>query len=221
MNIPDYLFSAVEDYKLLLLKEYPPAGTLQLVANRYRLKSCERSVLYRGIYNKDVSIARKKKMISSTEITGKALHIDAMNQVFTVAGYLTGRYVFIASDGFLRDASEIHGDIIPPDICSRACSLIVSFLETSGVVEAVFVIDIQGNMFETIINKLNSIHTAKVRITTFPSKKTDEHLYSLSEGLICSSDTQIIDRSPLQAFDLAASTLLFHFHPVFIQFAYE
>lgn len=220
MNISVQLQSAVDDYKMLLGKGYPPASTFHLVANRYRLNSSHRSVLYRGIHDRDISNKRLSRLTIPENIRNNAVYIDALNQIITVAAYLTGKTVFISTDGLLRDAMEIHGNTIPENITFRSCNLIFMYLDVANPSAAWFVIDDQPDLFDSIHETLKSLCSGHSNHGVVTRQNADTFITSLNEGIVCTSDSQIIDRIQLPVFDLAAHTLSFHFNPDFIRLIY-
>jgi hypothetical protein len=208
---------AIKDYETFLWKQYPQKAVLKLAGDRYKLTGTERAMLYRGVTTFDKAVRRRSKLTNLNALKGEVLHIDAFNQLLTISSYLHGKPVFISFDGCLRDASEIHGKSISPLLPMRAVEIIISFLLTTGIEGAKLIFDTQINGHELFMEKLNkALPDFKLNPELVSSENTDSELIKLTKGIICTSDSVIIERTPLKVFDLARSTLEYHFWPKFI-----
>ncbi|MCD4684144.1 MAG: DUF434 domain-containing protein [Bacteroidales bacterium] len=216
MEFSDDFAIAVQDYYDLLEKKYPQKSIHKLVGDRYKLSGTERSMLYRGVSTKEENKLRSEKLIPEELVKDQDLYVDGFNQILTIASYLNGNVVFISSDGFLRDASEIHGKIFRSELLSRSIELILIYCDSLNIDQLVFYIDQQVNNHEKLKNNLSSPssgHNSDIEIIL--SDKVDKRLKEVSTGIIATSDSQIIEKTDLKIFDLACQTLKFHFHPKF------
>jgi hypothetical protein len=207
---------AAKDYAVFLAKNYPKQNILKLVGDRYKLTGIERAMLYRGITTPMKSNLRMGKLAGEKELKNIIIHIDTYNQLVTIGSYLHGRVVFISNDGYLRDASELHGNANEAVLPMRSAELVMAFLVKMGIAGAVFYIDSQVNENESFCKSLEKL-LIDFRLETeiIVSENVDKELIHKTEGLICSSDSTIIDRAGLNIFDLARATLEYHFWPKF------
>jgi len=207
---------AVSDYHSFLQKKYPQKAILKLVGDRYKLSRAERSVLYRGISVDIKSTSRKNKLIKEFSFDSN-LAVDGLNQLLTIASYLNGNIVFISSDGYLRDASEIHGKVFRSELLSKSIDLTLEYCNSLALNQLFFYFDKQSNICEKVDGLLaNKFLEREINIKVILSEHVDKELELLTSGHIATSDSQVIKKSNLNIFDLAYATLKFHFSPEFI-----
>ena len=204
---------AASDYYSFHQKGYPQKTILKLVGDRYKLSRSERSMLYRGISKDEENMIRSEKLIHMSFVKDQDLFIDGLNQIFTIASYLNGNIVFISSDGLLRDASEMHGKPFRTELLERSVELIDVYCKSLNLKQLLFYIDQQVNKYEKI-KFLLSKRISEQQIII--SDQVDKTLVKLTSGIIATSDSQIIENTNLDIFDLAYHTLKFHFNPNFI-----
>ncbi len=217
MNFSKDFQTAVNDYLLLLNKQYPQKAILKLIGDRYALNSTERSMLYRGITSSKNAAKRAKKLIFEKNIKNQSIHIDGYNVLITIGSYLNGNVVFIGNDRYLRDASEIHGKIFRTELFERAVILILVYLEKLKVSEINFYLDqpvsFSGKLSQNINKIIKDYHlTGKAEVYNSP----DYILKNIKEGIVATSDSTIIDKAKVNIFDLARNTIFYHFNPNFI-----
>ncbi len=220
MKKKNYLSSnfkkAANDYYYLLCKTYPKKATLKLVSDKYRLSGLERSVLLRGIVNKKTAIERKKKLLLEEKIFNKTLLVDCYNVLITVNSYLKGKFLYIANDGFLRDASETHGKLDKSDFIEKVLALLFKYLITVKIKDVNMYIDSpvsHSKEFSVKIDKL--FNEYKINGKNLIVKSADYYLINSSDGICSTSDSTIIDNRD-EVFDLAFYILKYHFNPDFI-----
>lgn len=207
---------AVSDYYSFLQKKYPQKVVLKLVGDRYKLSRTERSVLYRGISVDIESTSRKNKLLKEFSIDSN-LTVDGLNQLLTIASYLNGNIVFISSDGYLRDASEIHGKVFRSELLSKSIDLTLEYCNSLALNQLLFYIDKQSNICEKVDGLIaNKFLEWNIHAQINLSGQVDKELELLTSGHIATSDSQVIKKSKLDIFDLAHATLKFHFSPEFI-----
>jgi hypothetical protein len=207
---------AVKDYEVFIWKKYPQKAILKLVGDRYKLSGIERSMLYRGVTSYDKAMARRAKLVDASVLKNEILLIDAFNQLLTIGSYLHGKIVFLSMDGILRDASEIHGKDIQNLLPLRSLEIMIAFLINTGIAGAKLIFDSQVSGHEAFCEKIKkALPDFKLQPEIIISQSTDKELTGQTEGIICTSDSQIIERSPLKIFDLARATLNHHFWPEF------
>ncbi len=216
-NLSENFQEAIKDYVFLLEKNYPQKGILKLVGDRYKLSGIERTMLYRGITSCEKSSGRIKKKSEESSIAENQVNIDSLNQLLTITSYLNGSLVFISNDGFLRDASEIHGKMFRTGLLEKAVEMILQYANTLDLHKLIFFIDKQVTKHELVSNTINKI--ALQYNLSFEIKISDsvDHILKETEtGIIATSDSQIIDKSKVKIFDLARNTLKYFFNPNFI-----
>lgn len=217
MLITAQFFEAVTDFQYLMEKAYSMKNIVKMVGDRYKLNTIQRSFLYRGITTNENAKRRKQKLITERQVKAKILHIDAYNLLITIHSYLKGKPVFIAYDGYLRDAGELKSKISLNKSFNRAAEIAFSYLITTKFIEFIWYIDspVKGS------NDLEQLLKGIIDQTKVPGKlmlvqKADNILINLKNGVIASSDTEIIDGTELQLFDLAKNALYHHFNAHFL-----
>jgi hypothetical protein len=214
MQLSEIFKQALQDYILLLNKKYPEKAIHELVSTRYALNHFERSMLYRGITTHEKAEKRKGRLITVEQLDNRTLHIDLFNVLFTIAAYLRGFPVYVASDGFVRDASEGHDSHEWVSHLEKALDLLLKHLDEIAVGEAVLYLDnplhMSGYFSAEIENKAGSM---RARITILRDESPDHLIVKSSDGVVCTSDSMIIDRSSSAVFDLPRHILERAFKP--------
>lgn len=208
---PEFI-NAVNDFYSLLNKKYPQKAILKLIGDRYKLSGEERTMLYRGIFLETDCEQRLPKI--SKELNGEVLSIDVYNVLYTIGAYLSGRPLFVANDGMLRDASEIHGKRFRKDTLKRSVDLLLAFLGNKNVGKINFYIDApisnSGKLKILIEQKAKKDNFA---VDVFVCKSVDYQLIKIGDGFVSSSDSVVIDKAKVKIYDLAFWVLQHHFNP--------
>ncbi|MCB2220865.1 MAG: DUF434 domain-containing protein [Bacteroidetes bacterium] len=216
VQFSEQFLKAVDDYVHFTGRAYPPNTIHKLVADRYKLTRQERSMLFRGIFNVKESDKRSKKRVQKEAVSGKILTVDTLNQLLAIVSYLNGKMVYLASDGFVRDVAEYHGNIPHNIHLERAIEKVMQSLLKLNPLHTDFIIDRQVPEHKSI--------AAMIRFDAFEERfpfqviitdKTDQRLKTVTKGIIATSDTQIIDQTKKSVFDLAHYVLSDHFQPKF------
>ena len=203
--------TAVRDYLFLLERDYPEKSTLKLVSDRYALSGEERSMLFRGVVPAALVRKRNKKSVQEPEPKSRFL-VDGYNVIRTVGSYLNGNFVFVAMDGFLRDVSEIHKKAVRNEIVYRSADLVMETLSGYKPAMVQFFLDRpiskSGELASYINRRLPDFGlTGEAETVHSP----DHHLKEAGAGIVCTSDSAVIDECRLPVFDLALWTLKTHF----------
>lgn len=207
---------AVKDYETFLWKKYPQKTVLKLVGDRYKLSGTERTMLYRGVTAFDKAAKRRSKRAEESHLKSKTLHVDAFNQLLTIGTYLHGQVVFLCFDGLLRDASEVHGKGLEKILPLRSIEFVISYLMKTEIAGLKLYFDSQLNGHQAFIMNLRKVQRDfLLQPEIIISDHVDKDLSAVTSGIVCTSDSVIIDRTPLKVFDLAGSTLEYHFFPKF------
>jgi hypothetical protein len=124
-----HLAPAAMDYRWLLDRGYAETSSLKLVGDRHRMTRDERMILFRGVYSSSSSAARASIVVDQAAVrAGGEILVDGYNQALTVMHYLSGRPLFIGTDGLTRDAGGSHGRIADQALFERAASLLADRL---------------------------------------------------------------------------------------------
>jgi hypothetical protein len=195
---------ALIDYYYFLAKNYPGKDTLKLVGNRYRLSRVQRIFLFRGITSKNSALLRKAKQIPLENLAGNPLYIDGYNVLFGVMNYLLGKPVFIGNDGILRDSGGVYGKIENQGLFDKAVHLLVEFVRRRNIENFTLYLDqpVAGsNSHKEAIEKKMQQEKVKGEIRLAPF--VDHCLKQKNDGVIATSDSEIIDATPCKILDLA------------------
>lgn len=208
----DFL-KALSDYLYLLDRRYPQKSVLKLVGDHYALTSDERALLFRGSAKQQLLELRGKKKIDRLPENSR-LSVDGFNIFRTVGSYLNGNFLFEGMDGFLRDASELHRQKLSWEVLKRATDLIVSYLKYKNCGQVFFYFDSpishSGDLAHYLLKKMAEASLPGKAETAF----SPDHILKKTEtGFICTSDSNIIDRSKVRVFDLSKGVLEHHFSP--------
>jgi len=203
MKFSDGFFQAVCDYRYLLEHNYPQKSMLKMVGDRYMLRSYERVMLYRALTTKQQIKTRYHKMAHNLPVLSMVT-LDGFNVCRTVGSYLNGNLVFVGMDGYLRDVSELHRKKLKWEVLEKAVDMILDFLKEKGVVYARFYFDSpishSGKMCEMTRQKMAEKNLTGEAQTVF---SPDYALITAEHGILCTADSNIIEHSRLQVFDLA------------------
>ncbi len=203
-----------QDYFYLQDRNYPQKGTLKLVGDRYKLSGDQRTVLYRGISSTQLSNSRKTRLITS--IKGKNLYIDGYNVLFTILNYRLGRIVFISTDGILRDAGSLHGKIRNDELFYGCITLLFDLFTVEKPAYLNIFLDSpvsHSAKHKNIIDKAmeESCFNGDCKLVKSPDLEIKQN----TDGIICSSDTDILDRTGNNIADIPRAVLDKNFRPGF------
>jgi hypothetical protein len=173
-------------------------------------------MLYRGVVSAETVASRKSKTIYLQEFR-KPIYIDTLNVITTISSYLLGLPVFISMDGFLRDASQKRGELEKNPKIADAVELLMRFLGQQDIPEIHFWLDDTGRATQTILDEIHKNSTTLTKkVKTEILKNVDKALKEASGGVICTSDSVIVDEFKSQVFDLAKHVIINAFSPDFI-----
>ena len=129
----ELLRKAVEDYALLLTKEYPPKGALKLVGDKFRFTERQRMAILRSACSDQSLLYRKNHEAILKKVILNEIYIDGYNLLITIESALSGGLIFIGRDGCYRDLSGIHGTYRSVEETIPALKLIGSNLIEMGI----------------------------------------------------------------------------------------
>ena len=218
MKISDNFIEAATDYRYLTERGYPPRGFLLLVGNRYSLSDAERTILYRGIAPEQKNRNRRKKMILPEETGQLPMHIDGFNVLVTLASYLSGKPVFLSTDGILRDAAALRGKLSFTAKTAEAIVLLEKYLEKFKSEKYIY-LDKKVDFHQRVIDHFGRWPKVKRNISFIVSSSVDKELSELTAGVAATSDSEIIDATGARIFDMTRHLLEEKFNPGFFDLA--
>jgi len=202
----DSFIQAIRDFYYLIENEYPRKAILKLIGDRYLLNKTQRTLLNRGILRKNDSVNRYKKTANS--IRDSVLFIDTYNVLLIISNYLLGRIVFVSTDGFIRDAGETYGKLHREKVFMKSIGYLMEFLEQAAPSEVVFYIDnpvaYSGDLAEHLRICLKD---KNLRGNAFAVKNPDKELIMKKEGIIATSDSEVLNEADCKICDLPAMVL--------------
>jgi hypothetical protein len=206
--------SAIRDYIFLLERSYPARTILSLVSTRYSLSATERSILYRGVSPSADAKKRKEKKLNPKKLKdAEKIHIDTLNVLFTIHAYLAGQTVYISTDGYVRDAAEVHGNSGMSHM-TRSVELLMVFLDSMEMKECIFYIDKKADSTIQILKALNTeLISYSFDFEIIVSNETDQMIENASSGIAATSDSTIINRVKVPVIDLPHEILKHSFDP--------
>lgn len=213
MKFSDNFKEAAQDYLWLLNKNYPHKKILSLVGDRYRLLKSERNMLYRGISSTSQASFRKKKLYRMKELQEKTVHVDMLNIIITITSYLEGKPVFLCNDGWVRDSQEIHAGKVPSHLLRKALNLMLEFSIIQPKMKFIPYIDHKAESGKQILKMIDEENDRPFEIKV--AESADHILKVLEEGVLATSDGQLIDQTKCKVVDLAREILEFNFSPEF------
>lgn len=203
---------AVKDFSYLIDNNYPRKAIIKIIGDRYLLNKTQRVMLSRGIFRTDEIHARAHKRTDS--IRDVLLHVDTYNVLFILSNYLLGRIVFISNDGFIRDAGEVYGKLHREKVFSEAIENLLNYIKQSEPKEVHFFIDRSVSFSGELAEKLRTCldeNNMKGEAGTFINP--DAELIMLTDGIIATSDSEIMDGTNCKICDLPYLVLNFRFNP--------
>lgn len=189
------------DYLYLKRRGYAEKTVLETVGNRYQLTSLERHVLKRAFFTGLDNRRRAKKTLLPEDLRGKTLGVDGLNQLIVLESAKRGKFVFVATDGFVRDVSSVHGTYRVKEFTERLLLELFSSLAKLRPqrVEVFYDRPVSNS------GRLASMTKAKLADCGIDgdARAVDSPDYKLKEfDYVATSDTVIIDAAK-GAFDLA------------------
>ncbi len=208
------LKKAIKDYLYFLENNYSVNSVLKLICDHYRLSKEERTMLFRGVFKKEVCKKRKSKLAKLSLLKNKRLHCDGFNIMFTILSYLYGIKTFIGFDGILRDANESHNTIKRDDFFIKVIEYLINFFLKIKIKEVIFYLDSPISHSKEIGFEVKErFFERKIPFKTEIVASPDFILKNITDGIIATSDGIIIDNANVKVFDLAKAVVDYNFKP--------
>jgi hypothetical protein len=201
--------AALKDYLYLRSREYPGKPALKLVGDRFRLTGIQRKILFRGITPASCASRRRAKLIHDPiELKGKILYMDGFNVLYTIMNYMLGRPVFIGSDGILRDAGDEFPDIEEGPLFKQAMETLLAFIGGTGIGSLKIYLDGSTPCSEFCNETLcGEMKRRGVPGGVETPGYVDRVLAAADDGIVATSDSEIIDGTPCKIADAARYAL--------------
>ncbi len=172
----------------------------------------QRTILYRGVCSEEEARSRWRRIALPAAAAGSTLNVDGYNILLIVYHFLVGYPVFLCRDGLVRDAGLSRGRSARPEKLEQVVRSLVATLETAPDPPNTVRIVLDEAMSHSrdhagILRSVwaqagadteNRLPRLEVRL----SPGADGELAAADEGLLATSDSQIIDRSRLPVVDL-------------------
>jgi len=138
----------------------------------------------------------------------KKLHLDGYNILYTIMNYMLGKMIFIGNDGILRDAGEGYGKIENENFFYKAMDLLLDITGATKVESVYVYLDdpVSNSDFHMQAFK-KKMAQRTIEGEVFSVKSADRELTCKKNGVIATSDSEIIDTTPCPIIDLARNVL--------------
>jgi hypothetical protein len=207
-----FLQNAAEDFRYLLNRGFPRKAALELIGNRYQLNADERHLLHRGVFSDEDSIWRKARKIPFCQIRDRDLAIDGYNLIITLEAGLSGLPLILGDDGFIRDISGLSGNYRRSEKTEEALLLIFNALKRVKPRQALFLFDAPISKSGELAREIRRRLKKEGIPGNAQAMKVPEKILIGFSGVVATTDTAIIDRSP-KIFDLAGHILRARIRP--------
>jgi len=210
------VIAASKDYLYLKRRGYSHRSILEIIGNHFQLNTRERNVLYRGFFTKKEIKRRAYKLLDKNKLKGEILEIDGYNQLITIESYRKGRFVFMATDGVVRDTSSVYRSYKISHITEEVLNILFKNLNVLDLSESIFYFDQpvshSGRLCE-IINKLFVKNGLNGKAETVKSPD-----YILKTASLVATSDSIIMEGAEDIFDLAGWLIKRVWQPKLVDF---
>ncbi len=222
MRLSNRFALAREDYLYLLNRGYPSKSALDVVGNHYQLCKDERLLLFRGVRNSHAVVMMEHRLLelhnyANNSIStahdntavfhqpGICLILDGYNVLGTILSYLLGRMLFISNDGMVRDIGAFHGKFSKNSTLFE--NAITALAKTCKVYFGAFThkVYLDEPVSESAQHKLlfvNIFQKFNIDIIVEIIHSADFALINAAQGILCTSDSAIIDATEQLLLDL-------------------
>jgi hypothetical protein len=135
------LQQAVSDLSWLLTQGYPPAASLKLVGDHFKLKERQRLAVARAACSDQQRERRQQSCLPLAAVAGQQLLLDGFNLIVTLEAALGGGVLLNCRDGCLRDMSSVHGSYRAVSETEQAIWLLSETLLTAQPAAVTWLLD--------------------------------------------------------------------------------
>lgn len=199
------------EYRWLLEHGYSERSSLKLVGDKHRLTRVQRNILFRGVVPHSRAAPRLSRLIRHTE-PGHRLLVDAHNVTLTILNYRLGHPVFLATDGLVRDAGGGRRRVNKLRAFQSVLTDLAVYVRELRPVFSRFYFDAPFSGSATHAKSM----TGEARRIGAPiqcrlTDHADSAIVAAAEEAespwLCTSDSQVIDRTACCVYDLAGDFL--------------
>lgn len=186
------LCTASRHIQYLINEGYDLKKSTEFVGNHFLLSSRQRMALMRCLCTDHDLSLRKAKEYDSSDISGKDVVLDGLNQIITLETYLQRGTLLHGRDGCIRDLAGLRGSyhLIPET--EKAVEMILKHLSSLHPHSITFLFDRQvsnSGRLKTLAEKTAA--SLNIPVTLFLSSETDTCLKHLS--CIVTTDSIILN----------------------------
>lgn len=200
------LQEAARDLRYLLNRGYPRAAALTLVGNRHALTAAQRHLLHRGVFATAAAVARRAKLLILRHFAPQFLALDGHNVLITLECALRGLPLILADDGFLRDIGAVSHHYRPSAFTAAALDRLAQYLAPCRPAAVRVFYDAPLSRSGDLAARTQEVLQASGLTATARAVPVPETELRAFPGLVCTSDTDLIDRLPRVA-DLAGEII--------------
>lgn len=188
------LRQAADDARYLLAHGYPRERVLALVGDRYALDASNRHVLRRGVFAPEKAKARRERLLSLPELSGKMVGVDGHNVLITLETALSGGRLVLADDGVVRDIAALGRNHRPDAGTLEAAGRMLGTLANAGAAGVLIRLESKlpksGELAENLRRLLAEKNLAgDASAVPVPEKDLVNH-----SGPVATSDSALIDQ---------------------------
>ncbi|MBR2834739.1 MAG: DUF434 domain-containing protein [Coriobacteriales bacterium] len=177
----------------LINEGYDLEQAATFVGNHFQLAERQRLAIIRSLATKEQLASREYKQIPMGALAGREVWIDGFNTIITAEVMLSDSLLLKGMDGCIRDLAALRGTYRMIPQTSQAINLILSMLQSAGVLRATFLLDepvSNSGRLKTMIADHGESYSLDLDIRIL--KNVDRKLYD-KENVI-TSDSVILDR---------------------------
>jgi hypothetical protein len=137
--------------------------------------------------------ARRMRLVPCEALDGREVFVDGYNVLITVESMLEGCPVYLCDDRLLRDIRGIFRSYRPSGVTDRAILEIMKFLALAAPARAEILLDEQISMSGGLADRIRGMMTQLAVPGTVRTAKDVDHQLKLMDGIIATSDGNIID----------------------------
>jgi hypothetical protein len=188
--------AAINDFSLLLDKEYGDKALMKLVGDRYQLTARQRMVVRRiSLPKSEVRIIANKELCKN-DLAGKTIAIDGFNLLIFAEALLSNGYVFECRDGVYRDIASIHGSYYKVLETPAAIDLLLSSIQKLKPSDTKWYFDAPVSNSGKIKKLMElELKNCPFKSEVYTVNNPDRELINHEDAIILSSDRFVISNA--------------------------
>ncbi|GAA4369303.1 DUF434 domain-containing protein [Hymenobacter saemangeumensis] len=189
------LRQAVAELSWLLSRDYPPAGSMKLVGDRYALTERQRWAVGRAACSDEQQICRAASLLPPGDLGGRPVSIDGFNLIITLETALSGGVVLRGRDGALRDLSSIHGTYRAVQETDRAIRLAATTLLLLNPGPVCWLLDQPVSNSGRLAARLRELGPTLGLPWTAEVVMNPDRVLAETSDIVITSDSAVLDRA--------------------------